>query len=67
MLKNGIFNGPIIPCDALWCLTSCLTSNVFTQLRLVWVLCFSQTRRIIRFFPKIVISIILDGSLQPYS
>ena len=51
MLKKCIFIGPVIPCDALYCLASCLTSNVFTQLHLILVLSFSRSRKI-GYFPK---------------
>ena len=65
MLKKCIFNGCVIPCDVLFflCLASCLTSNVFTQLRLIWVLTFNWYRKIC-YFSKNVTFIILDGSLQ---
>ena len=66
MLKDCIFNGPAIPCDALKCLASCLTLNVFTQLHLIWVLSFNWSRKI-RYFPKNATFIILDDSLQPCS
>ena len=45
MLKECIFIGPVISCDALYCLALCLTSNVFIQLRLIWVLSFSRSRK----------------------
>ena len=38
MLKNSIFHKPVIPCDTLSRLALCLTSNVFTQFYLLWVL-----------------------------
>ena len=66
MLKNCIFNGPVIHCDALKCLALCLTSNVFTQLRLVWVQPFSRSRKI-SYFPKNATFNILDDFLQPCS
>ena len=61
-MENCIFIGPIIPCDAIYFLASCLTSNVFTQLRIIWVTSFSLSRKI-RYFPKNATFIILDGCL----
>ena len=63
MLKNCIFHEPVIPCGTLERLISCLTSIDVTQLYLLWVLSFNRSRKI-RYVPKNVIFLILDGCLQ---
>ena len=49
--ENCIFNGPVIPFDSLLCLASCLTSNGFTQLHLIWILSSVGLEKS-EFFPK---------------
>ena len=53
MLKNCIFHEPVIPCDTLQPLAACLTSNVFIQLYLLWILSFNRSRKIL-YFQKLV-------------
>ena len=64
MLKNCNFHEPVIPCDTLERLISCLTPIDVTQSYLLWVLSFNRSRKI-RYFPKNVSFLILDGVLQP--
>ena len=51
MLKKYILHEPVIPCDTLERLISCLTSIDVTQLYLLLVLSFNRSRKI-RFFPE---------------
>ena len=67
MLKICIFHEPVISCDDLKRLASCLTSNVFTQFYFLLVLPLNRSRKI-SYFPKIgTCFFILIGCLQPCS
>ena len=63
MLKNCIFQEPVIPCDTLERLISCLTPIYVTQSYLLWVPSFNRSIKI-RYFSKNVTFLILDGGLQ---
>ena len=57
MLNNCIFHEPVN-------VQRLASSNVFTQLCLLWVVSFSRSTKFL-YFPESVTFSILDGSLQP--
>ena len=45
MLKNYIFHEPVIPCDTLERLISCLRAIDVTELYFLWVLSFNRSEK----------------------